>query len=99
MKGLGCLGWKGEPERYLCPLRNYLKRSLELSGDTRAERKPFAGVPDSFLPSFRNGSTNRDTWITMLTFFPRPTGELDTFFTLAQLLFANPANMPGIVMF
>src|SRR5512141_180375 len=35
----------------------------------------------------------------MLMFFRQPSGEPETFFTLAQLLFANPANMPDVVMF
>ena len=35
----------------------------------------------------------------MLTFFPRPSGEPDAFFTPVQFLFTNPANMPGVLMF
>ena len=33
----------------------------------------------------------------MLRFFPRPTGEPDTFFMLAQLLFTDPADVPALL--
>ena len=45
----------------LFALRNYLKRQLGLNGDTKAERKQLAGVPDSFSLSSRNGPKGHDT--------------------------------------
>jgi hypothetical protein len=79
-------------------LSNYLKRCSEPICETRAERKRIEEVRDSFLLSSRNGSTDLDIWITMLMFFPQPTDEQGTFFTLAQLLFPNAANVARVVV-
>ncbi|MEW6285110.1 MAG: hypothetical protein AB1509_02685, partial [Chloroflexota bacterium] len=40
-------------------IRNYLKRHFAPIGETRTWRKPVEEAPDSFSPSFRNGSINR----------------------------------------